>query len=92
MYAHQLARWTECFPANQLLVIQSESMFSDPQGTVARVFRFLGLSDSDIGAARPLNAGHYGAPTTMSLESLKSVFSKDVARLRPFISVASWGY
>jgi hypothetical protein len=43
LYLEQLRRWTEHFPRSQLLVLQSEALFRDPPGTMARVHEFLGL-------------------------------------------------
>lgn len=42
-YLDQLRRWTEHYPRAQLLVLQSERLFGDPPGTMARVHEFLGL-------------------------------------------------
>jgi hypothetical protein len=45
LYLRQLQRWIGQFPRSQLLVIQSEALFRDPAGTMARIHRFLGLPD-----------------------------------------------
>ena len=45
LYLPQLQRWAGHFPRSQLLVVQSEALFRDPAGTMARVHRFLGLPD-----------------------------------------------
>jgi Sulfotransferase domain len=42
-YVEQLPAWQELFPPEQLLVVQSELLFADPDGQFARVQRFLGL-------------------------------------------------
>ena len=45
LYLEQLRRWLEHFPRSQLLVLQSEALFRDPAGSMARVHGFLGLRD-----------------------------------------------
>jgi Sulfotransferase domain len=41
LYAEQLERWLEAFPREQLLIVPSEDLGSDPAGTYARVLEFL---------------------------------------------------
>jgi hypothetical protein len=43
-YADQLGRWMEFFPKDQFLVERSEDLFSDPAGTIGRLFDFLALA------------------------------------------------
>jgi hypothetical protein len=45
LYLEQLRRWLAHFPRSQLLVLQSEALFRDPAGIMARVHGFLGLRD-----------------------------------------------
>jgi hypothetical protein len=42
-YAEQLERWLEHFPREQLLVVSLNALERDPAGTMARVFKHLGL-------------------------------------------------
>jgi len=42
-YAEQLLRLRELFPVDQLLVVESESFFADPETEYTRVLRFLDL-------------------------------------------------
>ncbi|MFN2432169.1 MAG: sulfotransferase domain-containing protein [Gemmatimonadota bacterium] len=42
-YAEQLERWLALFPREQLLVLESSRLTSDPQGAFEAVQRFLGL-------------------------------------------------
>jgi hypothetical protein len=41
-YAEQLERWLEGFPPEQLLIVSSEDLGSDPGGTYGRVLEFVG--------------------------------------------------
>jgi hypothetical protein len=43
-YAEQLERWLEVFPREQLLIVPSEDLGSDPGGTNGRVLEFLGAA------------------------------------------------
>ncbi|MCE2846959.1 MAG: sulfotransferase domain-containing protein [Sphingobacteriales bacterium] len=57
-YAIQLKRWMNVFPADQLLIIRSESFFADPQQEFKRVLRFLELPSADPdGGYKVYNAG-----------------------------------
>jgi hypothetical protein len=59
LYADQLERWLECFPREQLLVIQSERFFADPVAGYRRVIRFLGLSEHELDTYEAANVGSY---------------------------------
>jgi hypothetical protein len=48
MYAVQLRRWLDHYPADRLLVLRSESFFASPQEHLDRVWRFLGLRPHTI--------------------------------------------
>ena len=58
-YATQVARWLAAYPAEQLLVLQSEQMFADPAAEMAKVYDFLGLPAYPELACRHLNERSY---------------------------------
>lgn len=60
LYAEQLARYQALFPPEQLLVLRSETLFTDPAAVVDRVCRFLGV-DPGLAARTyaPKNLGGY---------------------------------
>jgi hypothetical protein len=43
-YVHSLPRWLDAFPRSQMLILASERLYQDPQGTVDEVTDFLGLT------------------------------------------------
>lgn len=43
LYHHELGRWSEQFPQEQILVLQYEECIADPRTQLARTYRFLGL-------------------------------------------------
>jgi len=59
IYHEAVANWQRSFPADNLLVIQSETMFADPAATMARVFRFLDLPPIEAMDFEPKNVGDY---------------------------------
>jgi hypothetical protein len=62
LYADQLQRYYALFPREQLLVLRSESLFTEPKEIVDRVCRFLGI-DPGLAARSytPQNLGGYDA-------------------------------
>jgi hypothetical protein len=48
LYHDQVKRWMAIFPADQLLIMQSERFFEDPPSQMAKVSSFLGLADFDF--------------------------------------------
>lgn len=58
-YEHQLARYELLFPAAQLLVLRSETFFSQPDASWERLQQFLGLDALPLpNAAIQANEGH----------------------------------
>lgn len=59
LYLRQLLRWMQHFPRSQLLVLQSEWLFSDPAEATAAVHQFLGLRPHQLESYRPFYEGNY---------------------------------
>jgi hypothetical protein len=59
LYADQLLSWLDFFPREQLLILNSERLFSDPQAGVDRVFSFLGLPPHTLDGFPIVNGGSY---------------------------------
>ena len=57
-YAEQLERLYELFDPEQVLVLRSESMFTDPHGELDRVWAHLGLSPVTLDGLDRLKATH----------------------------------
>jgi hypothetical protein len=56
MYLPQIQNWHDSFPRSQLLVLRSEDMYTDVQGTFDQVCGFLGLPRHGLPSTRPFNA------------------------------------
>ena len=52
LYADQLQRWRDAFPAHQLLVLRFEDLVADPETVLQRVLRFLELDAAGLPAAQ----------------------------------------
>lgn len=58
-YADQLEHLLTLFPREQLLVLQSEAMFADPNGQLERVWDFLGVRHAHLDGLKAMKAGSY---------------------------------
>jgi sulfotransferase family protein len=58
-YAEQLEHIYSLFPREQVLVLQSETMFADPHGQLARVWDFLSLRPVRLEGLKAMKAGTY---------------------------------
>jgi Sulfotransferase domain len=56
-YAEQLERIYKHFPHEQVHVIRSEDLFSDPHGELTRLWRFLGIADVELDDLPAQNQG-----------------------------------
>lgn len=59
IYVHQVRRILELFPERNVLVLQSEKLFSRPRETYDEVLEFLGLEPYDPGTFRAYNRYQY---------------------------------
>ena len=67
-YEQQLARYEDCFPLEQMLLLRSEDLFSNPEPIWQRVLAFLDLPPSPMPQLPSANAGAGEAqsvPTTL---------------------------
>jgi Sulfotransferase domain len=91
IYVDRLLRWTKFFNKEQLLVLQSEDFFENPQETLQRAFDFLGLPEWELEASKlgkKRNAGSYEEgidPTTR--RRLEEYFEPHNQRLYEFLGV-----
>lgn len=67
-YAQQLRRYLDVFPRHKILVLFSESMFSDPHGTYEEVLEFLDLPAHALEHVKPTNVGTYERKDAIPLE------------------------
>ena len=65
-YSVQLRRVAQLFPAEQILVLKSESLNAEPAAALARVSEFLGVGPFPRTARREVFALPYAAPMTES--------------------------
>ena len=57
VYVDQIREWRERFPAEQMLVLGSDFLFSEPQKAAVETFAFLGLEARRIEVPPPQNIG-----------------------------------
>ena len=58
-YAEQIEHWLKFFPKENILILRSEDMFSDPNGVLFKTTQFLGLQDFKKIDLEPMNTGGY---------------------------------
>jgi hypothetical protein len=86
IYHEQLARYLAVFPRESLLILRSETFFSDTKGTVARVCRHLGISEWEPPALPPSNSGgKYSSLDPKVAEELRAFYRPHNQRLYELI-------
>ncbi len=86
LYAEQLLRWQACFPADQMLVIDSRRLFTDPTAVVAEVLRFVGVAQWQPRSLAARNEGRHGqAMSPRARGRLEAFFAPHEERLRRLI-------
>lgn len=59
LYIYQLKVWIDLFGREQLLIVQSEDLYSNPELVMEQVFSFLEISVSKLSQYPKINAGSY---------------------------------
>ncbi len=84
-YAEQLERWFALFPRDQILIVKSETFYSDPAGELTRIGQFLGLDPADprayISSFDRRNAGRYEPMAPATRARLTEYFAPHNERL-----------
>ena len=84
-YAEQLERWLALFPREQLLVLLSEELWSDPGGTLRRIESFLGLPQWEETTFPHQSAGSHAPMAPETRERLAEVFEPHNRRLEALL-------
>ena len=86
-YLSQIQTWLEHFPRSQLLVLPSERLYSDTQGTFDRICEFLGLPPHRLPTTKPYNATWRtkDAPPTSAATQLAAHYQSHNAALEAFL-------
>lgn len=80
-YADQIARYRALFPEDQLLVVGSENMWTEPESQLIRIFDFLGMSPL-VGELPHVNATRRSAVSDLLRSRIRPLFQDSNARLR----------
>ena len=82
LYAEQLERYFDLFPRNQICLLKSEDLFSDPQQEIEKIFEFLGVDSrfvlEDIAAK---NVGSYLCEDENTNDYLEKRFAESNQKL-----------
>jgi hypothetical protein len=73
-YATGLKHWLAQYPREQILVLEAEHMFSDPQATVDRVCAFLAIDPYTLPTTQAFNSGSAKASKPKAFKVLQSAF------------------
>jgi hypothetical protein len=90
IYVDQLQRWHKHFAPNQLLVLRSEDLFEDPQGTVELVHEFLALPKCDMNITltkRKRNRRTFQPMAAATRQRLEQFFEPHNRRLYEYLGV-----
>ncbi|GBG31547.1 Heparan sulfate glucosamine 3-O-sulfotransferase 3A1 [Hondaea fermentalgiana] len=87
MYIVHLSRWQQIFPKEQLLVLKSEDMFTNPAATLRKTLAFVGLDSSVMDIEAVVSESFNSAPeqSPASVSQIDTPLSDEVtAELQSF--------
>lgn len=87
VYLPQIRRWLEHFPAEQLLVLRAEDLYTDTQATFDTVCAFLGIPSSPMATTSRFNATWRtkDLPPAAEAEQLAEFYAPHNAELGAFL-------
>lgn len=88
LYADQLKQWFTHFKREQILIMDSHELFSEPRASYMKTLDFLGLDFFDIGPMKTHLAGKYDASIDPAvIDYLQETFSEPNQRLYNMLGV-----
>ena len=83
IYVDKLKHWIECFSKDQILILQSEELFRNPEVEYKKILKFLELPDWKLKEYKQYKAGKYKKPemTATTKNFLKEFFKPHNQRL-----------
>ncbi|MGN6611756.1 MAG: sulfotransferase [Angustibacter sp.] len=85
IYLPQLQRWSEQFPAEQLLVLRSEDFYLDPAAQYDRVVSFLGLAPFALQGAERWNYRPAAGMSDSTRQELEEFYAPHNAALEDYL-------
>lgn len=85
VYLPQIENWRSVFPAEQLLVVCSEELYADVQGTFDRVSSFLGLPPHTLPTTRTFNASRRLPMPEAAREELTAYYEPHTQALSEYL-------
>jgi hypothetical protein len=87
LYAEQLRVWYSLFANEQILVLQSENLFADPDRTYRQVLGFLGLPPASLTAYDTFNPRRYGEMNEGTRRHLVRYFAEPNRQLYELLGI-----
>ncbi len=87
IYVDQLTRWTSLFPKQQVLILRSEDLFTDPPAVLNRVFDFLDLPSWESNGHKKHNSRTYQEMNPSTRKQLIQYFEPHNQRLYEYLGV-----
>jgi hypothetical protein len=85
VYLPQIENWLSVFPAEQMLIVCSEDLYADVQGTFDRVSAFLGLPPHTLPTTKAFNASGRLEMPAAAREELTAFYAPHTQALSEFL-------
>ena len=91
MYVTFIKKWMEVFPANQLLILNSQDFYENPGNTLTQVFEFLDIPDRKVQDSKKYNAGSYASINPSVYQQLRDYYQPYNRELEDYLGMKfSW--
>lgn len=89
-YASGIKHWLQCYPREQILVLEAESLFHQPQSTFAEVCAFLHIDHIELRDTQNFNANSGSKQKPKCFHELRQAFKKQNQDLAALGYAFSW--
>ncbi|MEL6554335.1 MAG: sulfotransferase domain-containing protein [Cyanobacteria bacterium J06621_11] len=86
LYYYHLQRWLKHFTLDQLLVLRSEDLFTEPEQTLNSLCQTLGMLPSSAKAYQKHNAGQYDSVSKLQRQRLFDFYKPHISKLETLLS------
>ncbi len=84
-YLEQIERWLNFFPRDQLMIVDADDLFAEPDATFRSVLRFLELEELSLDSYEKLNAHSYSSMSDQARSFLEARFEEPDRALGAFL-------
>jgi tetratricopeptide (TPR) repeat protein len=87
LYIYFIDQWMNFYPKEQLLILNSEDFYIDPESTMKQVFDFIGTYDYQLNSYPQYNSGSYSPISEKGRQKIMNFFYVHNQKLENYLNI-----